>query len=123
VEAWQGHQFLHRIPHDIRGPMVRIGHRDFYLYEPATLRNNCLCMPTRWFTQKNAADPAQQTLFANVCRLEIVSADNIHGYIVHEYNNWEIPIIDLCLSFYEFVETSHVMGQPDPRSILGGFLH
>jgi hypothetical protein len=121
AEAWQGERFLHGIPHDIRSPMVRVGHRDFYIYEPATMRNNRVCMPIRWFTRANIADPAQQILFADVCRLEIVDADDNRGYVVHEYDTLEIPISQLSLSFIELIETSRVKGLPDPRCILGEF--
>ncbi|KAF9060812.1 hypothetical protein BDP27DRAFT_1491210 [Rhodocollybia butyracea] len=48
-EARQFAHWLHEIPDDEMGPMLRVGSVDYYIFEPAMLRSGKICMPHRWF--------------------------------------------------------------------------
>ncbi|KAE9383178.1 hypothetical protein BT96DRAFT_1039175 [Gymnopus androsaceus JB14] len=50
-EARQFAHWLHEIPDDEMGPMLRVGSMDYYIFEPAMLRSGKICMPHRWFTR------------------------------------------------------------------------
>lgn len=50
-EASQGGQWLNDTDAQYLTPMHRIGHRDFYIFEPALLTNQTVCMPHRWYRQ------------------------------------------------------------------------
>lgn len=52
-EARQSSRMLNEIPDNELGPMVRLGHYDFYVFEPAKLRSGLVCMPHRWFKRNN----------------------------------------------------------------------
>ncbi|CDO75864.1 hypothetical protein BN946_scf184833.g15 [Trametes cinnabarina] len=50
-EAWQGSRWLRELDPDLATPMVRIHDQDFYVLEPAQLRDGRICMPVRFFTR------------------------------------------------------------------------
>ncbi|KAK7021568.1 hypothetical protein R3P38DRAFT_3397021 [Favolaschia claudopus] len=50
-EARQGERWLKELPDNQTTPMVRIAERDYFIHEPAMLRNGECCIPTRWFTK------------------------------------------------------------------------
>ncbi|KAJ4473242.1 hypothetical protein C8R41DRAFT_968057, partial [Lentinula lateritia] len=66
-EARQFARWLHEIPDDELGPMVRLGptgqSHDYYIFEPAMLRSGVMCMPHRWFKR-------QEKFYAKCWRLE-----------------------------------------------------
>ncbi|KAK1226230.1 hypothetical protein PQX77_010812 [Marasmius sp. AFHP31] len=54
-EARQGARWLTELPDEDLTPMVRVYRgeevKDYYIFEPAMLRNGKICMPHRWFTR------------------------------------------------------------------------
>ncbi|KAJ3714464.1 hypothetical protein C8R42DRAFT_726467 [Lentinula raphanica] len=48
-EARQFDRWLNEIPDDQLGPMARIHATDYYIFEPAMLRDGSIYMPHRWF--------------------------------------------------------------------------
>ncbi|KAF9072180.1 hypothetical protein BDP27DRAFT_1217935 [Rhodocollybia butyracea] len=48
-EARQFSHWLHEVPDDEMGPMLRVSGMDYYVFEPAMLRSGTICMPHRWF--------------------------------------------------------------------------
>jgi hypothetical protein len=119
TEAWQGQRFLREMPFDLRSPMVRVGNRDFYIYEPASLSDGRVCMPIRWFTRLSDNNSNEEKLYAEVCEMEEHKTDLVHGYIVHEYRSSEISVDRLSLSFIELKELWAILGKPNPINILG----
>ncbi|KAI0309831.1 hypothetical protein OF83DRAFT_1179167 [Amylostereum chailletii] len=121
-ETWQSQRWRHEADPSLLTPMVRIGHRDFYIHEPAKLTNGKMCMPMRWF-QRISATTRKKELWADVCRLEAVVGDSgPGGFALHEYDRAEVPITSLSLNFPQLVETFQVLGLPDPRVLLGTVL-
>ncbi|KAL0569380.1 hypothetical protein V5O48_012589 [Marasmius crinis-equi] len=47
-EAWQSERWLHELDPQLTTPMIRLFNQDFYLQEPARLRDGRLVVPTRW---------------------------------------------------------------------------
>ncbi|KAJ3884626.1 hypothetical protein GG344DRAFT_60313, partial [Lentinula edodes] len=79
-EARQFARWLHEIPDEELGPMVRLGpsgrSNDYYVFEPAMLRSGIMCMPHRWFKR-------QEKFYAWCWRLE----ENIHP---HASKGWKV---------------------------------
>lgn len=48
-EACQFSHWLHEVPDDEMGPMLRVSGTDYYVFEPAMLRSGTIYMPHRWF--------------------------------------------------------------------------
>ncbi|KAF9059623.1 hypothetical protein BDP27DRAFT_1238327, partial [Rhodocollybia butyracea] len=48
-EARQFARWANEIPDDELGPMARLQNGDYYIFEPAMLRSQQICMPHRWF--------------------------------------------------------------------------
>ncbi|KAK0488234.1 hypothetical protein EDD18DRAFT_1081691 [Armillaria luteobubalina] len=45
----QGSWWLHELPNELLTPMLHINNSDYYIHEPAMLRDCSLCVPFRWF--------------------------------------------------------------------------
>jgi hypothetical protein len=120
-ETWQGKRWLKEIDPTLASQMVRIGHQDFYVFEPAKLTDGSVVMPVRLFTRSSGpASQAQQKLWAEVWQLQPVSTDEGHrGYVVHEYDSIEVPIHSFLLSMPQMVQTFASDNLPDPRDIIG----
>ncbi|KAJ3890860.1 hypothetical protein GG344DRAFT_48586, partial [Lentinula edodes] len=73
-------RWLHEIPDEELGPMVRLGptgrSNDYYIFEPAMLRSGAMCMPHRWFKR-------QEKFYARCWRLE----ENVHP---HASKGWKV---------------------------------
>ncbi|KAK7007194.1 hypothetical protein R3P38DRAFT_3325581 [Favolaschia claudopus] len=67
-EARQGKRWLEELPSEKTTPMVRIGKQDYYIHEPAMLRDGTFCMPFRWFMRGNI-------LFAKCWAMTAVTSD------------------------------------------------
>jgi hypothetical protein len=67
-EARQGRRWLHEADDDQITPMARLGRQDYYIHEPAMLRDGLFCVPVRWFT-------VGEVLFAKCWKMEAVSSD------------------------------------------------
>ncbi|KAJ7634450.1 hypothetical protein FB45DRAFT_1025398 [Roridomyces roridus] len=74
-EAKQGARWLKELPDDQTTPMVRMYGQDFYIHEPAMLRDGQCCIPTRWFTRGDE-------FFANCWELEPVVKETGSGWRV-----------------------------------------
>ncbi|KAJ4465765.1 hypothetical protein C8J55DRAFT_405138, partial [Lentinula edodes] len=79
-EARQFARWLHEIPDEELGPMVRLGptdrSNDYYVFEPAMLRSGVMCMPHRWFKR-------QEKFYARCWRLE----ENV---LPHASKGWKV---------------------------------
>ncbi|KAL0578323.1 hypothetical protein V5O48_003670 [Marasmius crinis-equi] len=57
-EAWQADRWLKELDSQLTTPMIRIFNQDFYLQEPARLRDGRLVIPIRWFMRDGVSDGA-----------------------------------------------------------------
>ncbi|KAI0782792.1 hypothetical protein C8Q75DRAFT_795782 [Abortiporus biennis] len=116
-ECWQAQRWLREIDPSLVTPMAHIGHQDFYVFEPAMLRDGSVVVPERWFTRKQGRT---QNLYARAFRTSTVISDSGNsGYIVNEFDVIEVSSRDLWLSFPQLIQTFHSDGLPDPRNIIG----
>ncbi|KAH7923808.1 hypothetical protein BV22DRAFT_1105892 [Leucogyrophana mollusca] len=91
-EAWQASRWLREIDTELATPMVRIGHQDYFVFEPAKLDDGSVMMPERWFSHTSGA--------------------GMHEAI-------DVPTQRLLLSMPHMIETYQLDNLPDPRSIIG----
>ena len=57
--------------------------------------------------------------YADACRVEPVVHDLGGGYVVYEYDVFQVPASELLLSFPHLIQTYQIDGLPDPRNIIG----
>ncbi|KAI0040193.1 hypothetical protein FA95DRAFT_912230 [Auriscalpium vulgare] len=120
-EAWQAERWLHEMDESLLSPMIRIGTEDFFVHEPAKLNDGRICMPMRFFTSgRTRGSPTAPEYYAKVCRLEpVITEAGPRGYVVHEYDSFNVPVRELSLSFPQLKETHESDSLPDPRKIIG----
>lgn len=49
-EACQASCWLHELQPEETSPMIQVKSIDYYIFEPTTLSDGSVCLPTRWFT-------------------------------------------------------------------------
>lgn len=120
-ESWQAKRWLHELDPALTTPMIRIGTRDFYNYEPAQLMDRTVCMPVRWFLrEERQGDRLISRFFAQAWRLQpAIFEGTFQGYIVNEWDTFEVDACHLALNFPQMVATFEIDRLPDPRNILG----
>ncbi|KAI0309028.1 hypothetical protein OF83DRAFT_1072641 [Amylostereum chailletii] len=108
-EAWQVRRWLHELDGDLTSQNHRQGSYDYFLFEPAMLRDGRICMPTRWFKR------GRHTM----ARVWFMSRLN-DGWIVDQYNECAISSADLMMPFDHLVAESQIdVDLADPRLIYG----
>ncbi len=118
-ECWQASRWLCELSPDIATPMVRVGERDYYVYEPTKLVDGQLVVPFRWYTRASGPSGVQQ-LYGEGWKLAAVRfSDGSRGYMVHEYEHVTFATTALSLSFPDLVRTFSADDLPDPRNIIG----
>lgn len=91
-------------------PMVTIGTQQYFLYEPCVLRDGQVCMPCEWFQRSGH-------FYAMVWSLR-PTADS-SGWIVEEFNLFEVPEDMFLLSFTSWHSSEVTTGLPDAQKIQG----
>ncbi|THH17637.1 hypothetical protein EW146_g3214 [Bondarzewia mesenterica] len=127
TEAWQARRWRHEIDLTLATPMIRIASgaggafKDFFTYEPVKLTTGEMCMPTRWFFRDEmVGGTTHRRYYADACHLEpVISEAGPIGYVVHEFNIFEVATHQLSLALPELIETFEVDNLPDPRVIIG----
>ncbi|KAJ7195401.1 hypothetical protein B0H12DRAFT_1299784, partial [Mycena haematopus] len=113
-EARQGDRWLKELPDSQATPMLRIAQQDYYIHEPAMLRNGDCCVPTRWFTKDGQ-------FFAKCWALKSISTAELRGWrVIIKSEPYVIPATDFLKNFPEFrrdVE-SNFYDLPNPASII-----
>lgn len=114
-EARQGSRWLHELLPEQTTPMVRIGQQDYYIHEPAMLRDGTCCMPIRWFQRGNA-------MYAKCWELDPITTDNGSSWRVIKRENYEVPLHQFLKTFPELREDAvSIYSIPDPTQITGLF--
>ncbi|KAJ7923558.1 hypothetical protein B0H13DRAFT_1707124 [Mycena leptocephala] len=110
-EARQGERWLKELPDTQTTPMVRIADKDFFIHEPAMLRDGTCCIPTRWFTKDDQ-------FFANCWAMESVTKDEDSGWRVRVKSEpYVVPGSEFLKNFPEFRSDASYYGVPDPANI------
>lgn len=118
-EARQSDRWLHEVADDELTPMARIGvsgrYQDFYVHEPAMLRDGTVCVPVRWFA-------VGHVLFAKCWRMQTISTDYGDGWRVLEYDDYSVPLTEFLKTFPELWDDAEaIYGLPHPSKIIGVF--
>jgi hypothetical protein len=112
-EAHQARRWLHEIADEDLTPMARLGKQDYYVHEPAMLRNNSCCVPVRWFT-------VGEVLFAKCWKMEAVSSDVGEAWRVIKCDDYLVPYTEFLKTFPELCEDADSLyGLPHPSRLLG----
>ncbi|KAK7006328.1 hypothetical protein R3P38DRAFT_3366987 [Favolaschia claudopus] len=117
-EARQGDRWLKELPDNQTTPMVRIAQQDYFIHEPAMLRNGECCIPTRWFTKSGQ-------LFANCWQLQPIVTDAGVGWRVFITSE---PLVVAATEFLKnFPELrvdveSGFYDKPNPANIFGKYM-
>ncbi|KAF8180489.1 hypothetical protein K438DRAFT_1908238 [Mycena galopus ATCC 62051] len=112
-EARQGDRWLKEIPDSQTTPMLRIAGQDYFIHEPAMLRNGDCCIPTRWFTKNGE-------FFAKCWALQAVCKDELSGWrAIIKSEAYIVPASEFLKNFPDFrsdVE-SNFYNTPHPTNI------
>ncbi|KAJ7246704.1 hypothetical protein C8J57DRAFT_1438159 [Mycena rebaudengoi] len=114
-EARQGQRWLNELADDQTTPMHRISGHDYFIHEPAMLRDGTVCMPIRWFTK---AGNAQLDFFAKCWKLEPVSTDIQSGWRVRNTDGYVVPATDFLKNFPDLQRDARLYDLPSPTEIL-----
>lgn len=119
-EARQARRWLHEVDDEDLTPMARLGsrdyHRDFYVHEPAMLRNGEYCIPVRWFS-------VGEILFAKCWKMQTIATDYGGGWRVIKCDDYTVPISEFLKSFPDLCEDVESARSPLPHpSIIVGEL-
>lgn len=78
-------------------------------------------MPLRWFTRRESErGRVVQRFYAKACRLQRIVCDGeVDGYLVNEWDTFDVDARQLALNFPQMVTTFDVDHLPDPRNIIG----
>lgn len=116
TEARQAERWLHEVPNNMLTPMLRLGARDFYIYEPVMLRDGGVCMPVRWFSRMEAGS---HVWYAKCWSMQAVTTDVAQGWRVFERTDYEVPVAHMLKTFPELRADAAYHGIPDPCTIIG----
>ncbi|KAI4519102.1 hypothetical protein K525DRAFT_149414, partial [Schizophyllum commune Loenen D] len=110
-EAWQASRWLDELDPDFLTQNIRKRDdptQEFFIYEPALLRNGSVVMPVRWYIDNN-------TIYAKGWNM---SPDPLkRGWIVEEHSEVVFSEHDLDLSLPLFAERHGIYRMPSPRVI------
>ncbi|KAF7975989.1 hypothetical protein HWV62_8148 [Athelia sp. TMB] len=114
TEARQGRRWLHEIDNEQLTPMARLaadGRQDYYIHEPAMLRNGTCCVPVRWFKKKNQ-------LYAKCWKMDVVASDTERGWRVEKSQDFTVPHTQFLKTFPQLCDDALQYGLPHPSRIL-----
>ncbi|KZT24421.1 hypothetical protein NEOLEDRAFT_1156913 [Neolentinus lepideus HHB14362 ss-1] len=107
-EAWQAKRWLEELDPELLTQMICVNTQDFFVYEPALLKDRRVCMPVCWFTRGGSTFAWAYSMSAT-----------LRGWIVHEQLVCEIHSDQLLLSFPQLTHSHSYHALPDPRVICG----
>lgn len=114
-EARQGRRWLHELPNDQMSQMARIDNQDYFIYEPAMLRDGTCCIPIRWFVRN-------QKLYAQCWQMATVNNEACSGWRVVQSSGYEVPENAFMKNFVLLKsDAASCYGLPAPTDILGLF--
>lgn len=111
--ANQSDRWLYEVEDSQLTPMVRVGEQDFYIHEPAFLRDGRVVIPTRWFMDEHKQLQAQVWTMSTICR------DNWSGWVVHAYGDQVVPANSFLISMPQWQHRISTQALPPPQNIAG----
>ena len=116
-EACQGARWLREMPDEQTTPMARIQGSDYYIHEPAQLRNSSFCVPHCWF-QRNGK------LVAKCWKMEQMSTSDLsEGWrVIIPAASYEVPADQFVSNLPELQKNATVFGIPDLSLLSGEFV-
>lgn len=111
-EGRQAERWLKELRPEETTPMVRIHEDDYYIYEPALLKDLSMCIPERWFTRDG-------TLFARAWKMETRVIDGIEGWVVRKDIELQVSEHQLAKSFSSLDKEFARYQIPHPSCIHG----
>ncbi|PIL28321.1 hypothetical protein GSI_09610 [Ganoderma sinense ZZ0214-1] len=115
AEARQGRRWLEEVADDVLTPMLRLGAQDFYIHEPALLRDGRVCMPVRWF---NRVEGGKRVWYAKCWGMEPVVRETESGWRVIQ-QPFEIATDNLLKTFSEWCRDAELYAFPHPTHVWG----
>jgi hypothetical protein len=118
-EAKQAHRWLREQAHKQLTPMARIDSQDYYIFEPAVLRNETFCIPFRWFHRADAT--SKNSLYARCWNITVAQHSDTGelGWRVWLDNEIEVHESHFAKNFPTFGLDHHLYRVPHPSKILG----
>ena len=95
--------------------MARIANQDYFIFEPAMLRDGRFCVPFRWFTRGNV-------LHAKCWELRVVASEHGSQWRAIVGDGFEVSQHDLLKNFPDLQSDHELYGVPHPSNIQGQFL-
>jgi len=115
-EARQARRWLYEVADDKITPMARLGQQDYYIHEPAMLRNGECCMPVRWFT-------VGELLFTKCWKMEALSSDIGQGWCIVQHDDYSVPHTEFLKTLPKLCDDANsCYGLPHPSRIIGLFI-
>jgi hypothetical protein len=115
-KARQACRWLHEAPDEQLTPMARVGEQDYYVHEPAMLRDGTCCIPVRWFT-------IGALLFAKCWKMVAISTDVGQGWRVTQCDDYTVSQANFLKTFPELIEDANMYGLPHPSKLCGRTPH
>lgn len=83
LESWQAHHWLHELDPSLLTPMIRIHAQDFFVFEPAQLKNGEVVIPDQWFTRRVDGADKLYAVVNTLTPAPISEHAALYGYIVN----------------------------------------
>ncbi|KAF6750475.1 hypothetical protein DFP72DRAFT_1072193 [Ephemerocybe angulata] len=111
-EAKQARRWLHEQAPESLTPMVRIRGEDFYTLEPAVLKDETFCIPSRWFKRN-------QEMYAKCWVITTSRRDTgEYGWRVWLDKEIDVPVSFFSKNFPNFSKDHHLYNVPHPSEII-----
>jgi hypothetical protein len=114
-EARQAKYWLEELDPELLTPVVRLHNQDFFVFEPTLLSSGQACIPFRWFTRGGK-------MYTKAWSLRPVTREMDCGWVVEDFNSFEVSEDDLLVSFKNWDSSEATSGLPRAYSIYGGVI-
>ncbi|KAG1749271.1 hypothetical protein EDB19DRAFT_1629684 [Suillus lakei] len=111
-EARQAKYWLEELDPELLTPVVRLHNQDFFVFEPTLLSSGQACIPFRWFTRGGK-------MYTKAWSLRPVTREVDCGWVVEDFNSFEVLEDDLLVSFKNWDSSEATSGLPRAYSIYG----
>jgi hypothetical protein len=114
-EGRQAERWLKELRPEETTPMIRVREHDYYIYEPALLKDCSMCIPERWFTRDG-------TFFARAWKMENRIIEGVSGWVVRKDVDLEVSEHQLAKNFTSLEKEFEHYEVPHPSLIHGKIL-